>query len=66
MSLPALIIALVLLAPAIWVARKANVRRLAWRNVTSRPTEALLVTVGTMLGTAIMTGEMSTRVINAQ
>lgn len=54
MSLTALIIALVLLAPALWVARKANVRRLAWRNVTSRPTEALLVTAGTMLGTAII------------
>lgn len=54
MSLTALSIALVLLAPAIWVARKVNVRRLAWRNVTSRPTEALLVTAGTMLGTAII------------
>lgn len=54
MNLAALIIALVLLAPAVWVARKANVRRLAWRNVTSRPTEALLVTAGTMLGTAII------------
>ena len=50
----ALIVALVLLLPAVWVARKATLRRLAWRNVTSRPAEALLVTAGTMLGTAII------------
>ena len=54
MGTTALIVALVLLLPAIWVARKATLRRLAWRNVTSRPTEAILVTVGTMLGTAII------------
>ncbi len=54
MSQTALVIALVLLAPAIWVARKATLRRLAWRNVVARPTEALLVTAGTMLGTAII------------
>lgn len=54
MSLTALAIALALLVPAFWVARKGLVRRLAWRNVTARPAEALLVTAGTMLGTAII------------
>ena len=50
----ALLIAVVLLLPAIWVARKATLRRLAWRNVTASPAEAILVTVGTMLGSAII------------
>ncbi|MGB7859760.1 MAG: ABC transporter permease, partial [Acidimicrobiia bacterium] len=54
MSQIALIAAVVLLVPAIWVARKTTLRRLAWRNVTSRPAEALLITAGTMLGTAII------------
>lgn len=54
MWLAALIIAAALLFPALWVARKGLIRRLAWRNVTARPAEAVLVTVGTMLGTAII------------
>src|SRR5688572_2661899 len=31
-------------------------RRIAWRNARRRPREALLVVMGSMLGTAIMTG----------
>ncbi|MGD2100633.1 MAG: FtsX-like permease family protein [Acidimicrobiia bacterium] len=54
MSLFALVIALALLVPALWVARRGMLRRLAWRNVTARPAEAVLVGVGTMLGTAII------------
>lgn len=54
MSTVALVIAIVFLLPALWVARKATIRRLAWRNLASRPAEALLVTAGTMLGTAII------------
>lgn len=54
MSQVALVIAFVLLAPAIWVARRTTLRRLAWRNVVARPAEAILVTAGTMLGTAII------------
>ncbi len=54
MAQVALITALVLLVPALWVARKATLRRLALRNVVARPAEAVLVTVGTMLGTAII------------
>jgi putative ABC transport system permease protein len=54
MAIVALAIALALLIPALWVARKATLRRLAWRNVTSSPAEAALITVGTMLGTAII------------
>lgn len=54
MALIALIIAIALLLPAFWVARKTLLRRLAWRNVISRPAEAFLVTAGTMLGTAII------------
>ncbi len=54
MELAALAIAVALLLPALWVARKKLIRRLAWRNVTARPAEAFLVTAGTMLGTAII------------
>ena len=54
MSTVALVIAIVFILPALWVARKATIRRLAWRNLASRPAEALLVTAGTMLGTAII------------
>ncbi len=50
----ALIVAMVLLLPALWFARKGLIRRLAWRQIAARPTEALLITAGTMLGTAII------------
>ena len=38
------------------LARSVLVRRLATRHTTRRPVEALLVIVGSLLGTAIITG----------
>ena len=48
-------IAVLLLAPALVDAIfKPNLRRLAWRNLWRRKSEAVLVTLGTLLGTAII------------
>ncbi len=48
-------VALLLLAPAVYDGLvHGNLRRLAWRNLWRRKSEAFLVTIGTMLGTAII------------
>jgi hypothetical protein len=56
----------VLPGPAVWLVasapfvflpvRRATVRRLAVRNVARRPQEAVLVLIGALLGTAMITG----------
>lgn len=55
----ALVVALVVSAPFLFVlvARPIQ-RRIAVRNATRRPIEALLVIAGTLLGTAIITGSL--------
>src|SRR5207344_3206542 len=52
-----MIIVAVLSLPFLFVlARKPILRRLALRNAVRRPRETLLVILGSLLGTAIMTG----------
>ena len=52
-----MIVVAILSLPFLFVlARKPILRRLALRNATRRPRETLLVILGAMLGTAIMTG----------
>jgi putative ABC transport system permease protein len=52
-----MIVVLVLSLPFLYVlVRKPVLRRLALRNATRRPRETVLVVIGALLGTAIMTG----------
>ena len=52
-----MIIVLVLSLPFLYIlARKPVLRRIALRNAVRRPRETVLVVLGTLLGTAIMTG----------
>ncbi len=45
--------------PFVWLMlRRRTLRRLAIRNASRRPVEAMLVVVGSMLGTAIITGSL--------
>lgn len=56
-ALDAGIVAAVLLLAVLWqVARRPVERRLALRDATRRPGETLLVVVGSLLGTALVTG----------
>ena len=50
----AVIAALVALPAAVDLARRADLRRIAVRNIVRRPTESLLIVVGSALGTAII------------
>lgn len=49
------VVAVVALFPVVVLARSATHRRLAFRNATRRPREALLVVAGSMLATALIT-----------
>jgi len=51
-----IIVALLSLPFVVVLARKPVLRRLALRNATRRPRETALVVLGSLLGTAIMTG----------
>src|SRR5882672_1909587 len=51
-----IIVALLSLPFLVVLARKPVLRRLALRNATRRPRETVLVVLGSLLGTAIMTG----------
>src|SRR6516225_4350832 len=52
-----MIVVLVLSLPFLYVLlRKPVLRRLALRNASRRPRETMLVILGSLLGTAIMTG----------
>jgi putative ABC transport system permease protein len=52
-------VAVLLSLPFVWLLlRQRTLRRLASRNARRRPVEALLVVVGSMLGTAIITGSL--------
>ncbi|MDH4364668.1 MAG: hypothetical protein OEY70_11375, partial [Acidimicrobiia bacterium] len=45
--------------PFVWLAaRKRTLRRLSVRNAARRPVEAVLVVLGSLLGTAIVTGSL--------
>lgn len=52
-------VAILVSLPFLWLlARHGTLRRLAGRNATRRPIEALLVVLGSLLGTAIITGSL--------
>ena len=52
-------LAALLSLPFLWIlARQQTLRRLARRNATRRPIEAMLVVLGSLLGTAIITGSL--------
>src|SRR5438477_8206373 len=53
---PMILVALLSLPFLFVLARKPILRRLALRNATRRPRETALVILGSLLGTAIMTG----------
>ena len=54
-----IIVAVLASMPFGWLlARHQTLRRLAQRNASRRPVEALLVVLGSMLGTAIITGSL--------
>ena len=54
-----IVFAVLLSLPFLWlVLRHGTLRRLAGRNATRRPIEALLVVLGSLLGTAIITGSL--------